>query len=55
MTQKADYCISCGVKLIEKGYVRFPCPSCQRELGRCVMCRHQTNPYTCPKCEFQGP
>ncbi|MCK4938582.1 MAG: DUF1610 domain-containing protein, partial [Methanosarcinales archaeon] len=50
MTQKAEYCISCGVKLIEEGYVRFPCPSCGREIGRCVMCRHQTNPYTCPKC-----
>ncbi|MCK5216752.1 MAG: HVO_2753 family zinc finger protein [Methanosarcinales archaeon] len=55
MTSRAKNCISCGVKLIEKGYVRFPCPSCGKEIGRCTMCRHQSNVYTCPGCGFQGP
>ncbi|RZN16335.1 MAG: DUF1610 domain-containing protein [Methanosarcinales archaeon] len=48
-------CISCGINLVEQGHVRFPCPSCGTEIGRCVNCRHQSNLYTCPNCKFQGP
>ncbi len=53
--EKAEKCISCGINLIERGYVRFPCPQCGAELGRCAACRHQSNPYKCPGCGFEGP
>ncbi|UGV40027.1 DUF1610 domain-containing protein [Methanococcoides orientis] len=52
---KVEQCTSCGVRLAEKGYTRFPCPACDTELGRCTKCRQQSNPYTCPKCGFVGP
>ncbi|MBU4076695.1 MAG: DUF1610 domain-containing protein [Euryarchaeota archaeon] len=52
---EAKNCVSCGVNLIERGYARIPCPQCGTELGRCKSCRHQSNPYKCPKCGFQGP
>ncbi|VVB93846.1 Uncharacterised protein [uncultured archaeon] len=53
--EKSQKCISCGVNLIEHGYVRFPCPQCGTELGRCTACRHQSNTYKCPGCGFEGP
>ncbi|MDI6889225.1 MAG: zinc finger domain-containing protein [Methanocellales archaeon] len=52
--KKAEGCISCGVKLVEPGFARFPCPNCGEEMGRCVKCRKQSNPYRC-KCGFVGP
>ncbi|WP_406656767.1 zinc finger domain-containing protein [Methanolobus sp. ZRKC2] len=55
MANKVEKCTACGKRLVESGFVRFPCPSCGRELGRCVSCRQQSNPYTCPKCGFVGP
>ncbi|MCD6108738.1 MAG: DUF1610 domain-containing protein [Thermoplasmata archaeon] len=53
--EKADRCISCGVGLIEEGFVSFPCPSCGTIIGRCRSCRKQGVTYTCPKCGFSGP
>ncbi|PWB56067.1 MAG: RNA-binding protein [Candidatus Methanoperedenaceae archaeon] len=53
--EKATICVSCGVNLIESGYARFPCPQCGNEIGRCAACRHQSNPYKCPGCGFEGP
>ncbi|MCZ7356715.1 MAG: zinc finger domain-containing protein [Candidatus Methanoperedens sp.] len=50
-----EKCVSCGVNLVERGYARFSCPQCKKELGRCVHCRHQSNPYKCPGCGFEGP
>ena len=54
-TDKPEKCISCGVNLVEEGYVRFPCPQCEKELGRCGSCRHQSNTYKCKGCGFEGP
>ncbi|MEZ5336202.1 MAG: zinc finger domain-containing protein [Methanolobus sp.] len=54
MANKVDNCTTCNKRLVETGYVRFPCPVCGRELGRCTSCRQQSNPYTCPKCGFKG-
>ena len=55
MVEKVEYCVSCGVRLAGKGVVRFKCPQCGEELGRCGKCRQQSNSYKCPKCGFQGP
>ncbi len=52
---KVEQCTSCGVNLVKQGYIRFACPVCDTEIGRCIQCRHQSNPYTCPKCGFVGP
>jgi predicted RNA-binding Zn-ribbon protein involved in translation (DUF1610 family) len=52
---KVEYCTSCGIRLEEKGNVKFPCPECGNEVGRCISCRQQGNLYKCPKCGFQGP
>ncbi len=52
---KVEFCTSCGVRLVERGYVNFPCPACDAELGRCVSCRQQSNEYTCKECGFMGP
>jgi len=51
----AEKCISCGVRLAERGFVRFPCPMCAYPIGRCVRCRKQSIIYKCPKCGFTGP
>ncbi|RLF49725.1 MAG: RNA-binding protein [Thermoplasmata archaeon] len=51
-----EWCISCGVRLVEEGSVVFPCPNCGEELiGRCKRCRDQGIPYVCKKCGFEGP
>ena len=52
---EVKYCTSCAVSLADRGFVRFPCPSCGKELGRCVDCRQQSNEYYCPSCDFRGP
>ncbi|MFZ2498588.1 MAG: zinc finger domain-containing protein [Methanosarcina sp.] len=54
-SQKVEYCTSCGIRLVEKGYVKFPCPQCGSEVGRCSSCRQQGNVYTCPKCGYKAP
>lgn len=54
-SRKVEYCTSCGVHLVEKGCVKFPCPECGHEIGRCGSCRQQGNVYTCPVCGFQAP
>ncbi|MDD3245606.1 MAG: zinc finger domain-containing protein [Methanosarcina sp.] len=54
-SHKIEYCTSCGIRLVEKGYVKFPCPQCGEEIGRCTSCRQQGNVYTCPKCGFKAP
>ncbi|AAM32209.1 MULTISPECIES: zinc finger domain-containing protein [Methanosarcina] len=54
-SDKVEYCTSCGIRLVEKGYVKFPCPQCGAEIGRCTSCRQQGNVYTCPKCGFKAP
>jgi len=53
-SKRVESCVSCGVMLVEPGFVRFPCPECGEEIGRCVKCRKQSNPYKC-KCGFIGP
>ncbi|KKH88306.1 Zn-ribbon RNA-binding protein, partial [Methanosarcina mazei] len=45
-SDKVEYCTSCGIRLVEKGYVKFPCPQCGAEIGRCTSCRQQGNVYT---------
>ncbi|MHC1579212.1 MAG: zinc finger domain-containing protein [Candidatus Alkanophagales archaeon] len=51
-----EYCTSCNVRLVERGFTTFPCPNCgEFEIKRCVRCRKLSNPYTCPKCGFVGP
>lgn len=54
-SRKVEYCTSCGVYLVDKGCVKFPCPECGHEVGRCKSCRQQGNVYTCPVCGFQAP
>jgi len=52
----SEYCTSCGIRLLEKGFTVFPCPNCgEVEIARCVKCRRLGNPYICEKCGFQGP
>lgn len=49
-------CSSCGVALVGRGVVHFPCPDCGKaQLGRCARCRDQSVPYHCPLCPFVGP
>ncbi|HDJ38506.1 MAG: DUF1610 domain-containing protein [Methanosarcinales archaeon] len=48
-------CASCGAYLVEHGYTQFPCPSCETIIGRCAMCRKQSNVYVCSNCGFTGP
>jgi Zn-ribbon RNA-binding protein len=55
MSEGTDFCVSCGIRLNEKGAVKFKCPGCGAELGRCAKCRQQANIYKCQKCGFQGP
>ncbi|MDY6959147.1 MAG: zinc finger domain-containing protein [Halobacteriota archaeon] len=50
-----EFCNSCGVRLTELGYTRFPCPTCGSEIGRCVKCRKQSTDYKCSECGFMGP
>ncbi|MCW7076511.1 MAG: zinc finger domain-containing protein [Candidatus Syntrophoarchaeum sp.] len=52
---QVDKCVTCSVKLVERGFVRFPCPNCGEGIGRCVSCRNQGNAYVCPSCGFGGP
>ncbi|MDD2665682.1 MAG: zinc finger domain-containing protein [Methanocellales archaeon] len=51
----SESCISCGVRLTERGFTRFLCPECGEKIGRCTRCRQQSNPYSCAKCGFIGP
>ncbi|MBU2617568.1 MAG: DUF1610 domain-containing protein [Euryarchaeota archaeon] len=51
----SESCTSCGVRLTETGFARFSCPNCGEEIGRCIFCRKQSNPYRCAKCGFVGP
>ncbi|MHC1569428.1 MAG: zinc finger domain-containing protein [Candidatus Syntropharchaeales archaeon] len=55
MLMQVDKCVTCSVKLVERGFVRFPCPNCGEGIGRCVSCRNQGNAYVCPSCGFGGP
>ena len=49
-------CSSCGVPLVGKGVVVFPCPSCGHvTMGRCQRCRDQSITYKCSECGFIGP
>ncbi len=51
-----EYCTSCGIKLVEKGFVTFPCPMCgDFKINRCVKCRKKGNLYVCEKCGLVGP
>lgn len=53
--KEVEYCVSCSVRLSDKGAVKFKCPQCGELLGRCGGCRQQSNVYTCKKCGFRGP
>lgn len=53
--EKADHCISCGIRLVDMGFTTFICPECENKIGRCIKCRQQGNTYVCPKCGFTGP
>ena len=53
--KQVEHCVSCNVRLTGEGAVKFKCPMCGAELGRCGRCRQQSNQYVCPKCAFQGP
>jgi predicted RNA-binding Zn-ribbon protein involved in translation (DUF1610 family) len=56
MTERAENCSSCGVRLVMKGATSFPCPRCGKTtFGRCDQCRDQSVEYTCDKCGFVGP
>ncbi|TRZ69018.1 MAG: DUF1610 domain-containing protein [Methanothrix sp.] len=55
MTEEPEKCISCGVTLAGKGWVRFPCPECGTIINRCIRCRKQSNSYSCKSCGFTGP
>ena len=49
-------CISCKLKIVEKGSTKFKCPQCgQYEIIRCKHCRETAVKYTCPNCGFIGP
>ncbi|MHC1592572.1 MAG: zinc finger domain-containing protein [Methermicoccaceae archaeon] len=48
-------CTSCGVALLEGGSVKFPCPMCGEEIGRCPRCRVLSTKYVCKECGFEGP
>ena len=50
-----EKCTSCNAPLSETGWTKFQCPKCDEIIYRCESCRHQSVPYTCPKCGFQGP
>lgn len=52
---RAEFCTSCGIRLLERGKVQFPCPECTRSIGRCWRCRSQAIIYRCPSCGFSGP
>ncbi len=52
---KAEFCTSCGIRLLGRGKVQFPCPGCSHGLGRCWRCRVQAITYKCPSCGFSGP
>jgi predicted RNA-binding Zn-ribbon protein involved in translation (DUF1610 family) len=52
---KAEFCTSCGVRLIGRGMVQFLCPGDATPLGRCWRCRRQAIAYKCPTCGFSGP
>ena len=55
-SQRATVCASCGIRLTERGFAIFQCPSCgDKAIGRCVRCRDQGVRYGCPKCSFEGP
>ncbi len=55
MVEKVEHCISCGIRLEGAGIVRFKCPSCGNEIGRCGKCRKQGNAFICQSCGFKGP
>ncbi|WNY25216.1 zinc finger domain-containing protein [Methanolapillus millepedarum] len=52
--RKTDNCTTCQISLVEEGSVRFSCPKCGAEIGRCQACRVLGNLYEC-KCGFVGP
>ncbi|MBC7110431.1 MAG: DUF1610 domain-containing protein [Archaeoglobi archaeon] len=53
--KEPERCTSCNAILVERGFTRFPCPSCGTPIGRCWACRRRGNAYTCPSCGFTGP
>jgi len=50
-----EFCTSCNTRLVEKGFVRFPCPQCGEIIARCVKCRELAVEYKCPNCGYEGP
>ncbi|UUX91180.1 zinc finger domain-containing protein [Methanoplanus endosymbiosus] len=50
-----EKCTSCKAPLSEPGWTKFECPKCRETIYRCHRCRHQSVPYTCQKCGFEGP
>ncbi len=50
----ASKCVSCN-KEVTDDYVEFKCPSCKRQMARCLACRDTVIKYKCPECDFEGP
>lgn len=48
-----DKCVSCDKAGLDG--VKFPCPSCGKEILRCKKCRNLSIDYKCPSCGFIGP
>ena len=46
-----EECISCGSRICA---VKFPCPKCKKEIGRCEKCRKISIEYKCD-CGYVGP
>ncbi|MBP2133443.1 putative RNA-binding Zn-ribbon protein involved in translation (DUF1610 family) [Methanomicrobium sp. W14] len=52
---ETEKCTSCKAPLSEAGWTKFECPKCGSIIYRCHRCRHQSIPYVCQSCGFQGP
>ncbi|MEC8874163.1 MAG: zinc finger domain-containing protein [Candidatus Thermoplasmatota archaeon] len=52
---RAKFCASSGMPLVESESTSFPCPSCSASIGRSQRCRVQAVKYICSECRFEGP
>ena len=52
---RAKFCVSSGMPLVESESTSFPCPNCSTPIGRSQRCRVQAVKYICSECRFEGP